>query len=222
MELHTLGVGAGYSQQDVQQLALILTGAGLAYGGGQGDGMDRAINRRQPPGIGSGVDEITQAVDLIVQQPACATYVSGEIAEYFVADAATGIDIDAMAKTFRHTDGDIASVLRTMFLSKQFAASLGADSTARKFKDPTQFLVSAMRLAYDGRPISNAQPLVNWLNQMGEPVFGRITPDGWPMEGASWSSSGQMAKRFEVARAIGRLISITDEWTDVPRCLLVA
>lgn len=229
MELHTLGVGAGYSQQDVQQLALILTGAGLAYGGGQGDGMDRAINRRQPSGIvrqglfvfnpnkhdfsdkvflghtikGSGVDEITQAVDLIVQQPACATYVSGEIAEYFVADKPPPALIDAMAKTFRHTDGDIASVLRTMFLSKQFAASLGADSTARKFKDPTQFLVSAMRLAYDGRPISNAQPLVNWLNQMGEPVFGRITPDGWPMEGASWSSSGQMAKRFEVARAIG-------------------
>lgn len=227
MELHTLGVGSGYSQQDVQQLALILTGAGLAYGNGAG--RDGGIFRRQPEGMvrqglfvfnpdkhdfsdkvflghtikGSGVNEIAQAVDLIVQQPACATFISGQLAQYFVADKPPPALVDAMAKTFRRSDGDIAAVLRTMFLSKQFTASLGTPSQAKKFKDPTQFLVSAMRLAYDGRPIANAQPLVNWLNQMGEPVFGRTTPDGWPLDDGSWSSSGQMAKRFDVARAIG-------------------
>ena len=46
-------------------------------------------------------------------------------------------------------------------------------------------------------------PLLGWLNQMGEPMFGRTTPDGWPLDGASWSSSGQMAKRFDVAAVIG-------------------
>ena len=244
MELHTLGVDAGYSQQDVQQLALILTGAGLAYGDGTGKGISRGNNRRQPPGMirqglfvfnpdrhdftdkvflghtikGSGVDEITAAVDLIVQQPACASFISGQIAQYFVANKPPAALVDAMAKTFQRTDGDIAAVLRTMFLAKEFTASLGATNPVRKFKDPTQFLVSAMRLAYDGRPIANAQPLVNWLNQMGEAPFGRITPDGWPMDDQSWSSSGQMAKRFDVAGAIGsgknRLFLPGDETPD--------
>lgn len=220
MELHTLGVGAGYTQQDVQQLALILTGAGIAPRGGQ----QRSRFGRMRPGVirdglfvfnpnkhdfsdktflgqrirGSGYDEIEQAVDLITREPACAQFISRQLAEYFVADQPPPALVNAMAKTFQHTGGDIAAVLRTMFDSPVLLASAG-----RKFKDPTQFMVSAMRLAYDGQPITNAAPLVNWLNQMGEPVFGRITPDGWPLDAASWSGSGQMAARFVVARAIG-------------------
>ncbi|WEN16746.1 DUF1800 domain-containing protein [Rhodanobacter sp. AS-Z3] len=225
MELHTLGVGSGYTQQDVQQLALILTGAGIApktprrferAGRGRFGHQQAAVMRE---GLfvfnpqkhdfsdkvlfgqrirGRGYEEIEQALQLITRQPACAQFVSRQLAEYFVADQPPPTLVDAMAKTFKQTDGDIAAVLRTMFDSPELLAD-----NAKKFKDPTQFLVSAMKLTYDGQPISNAQPLVNWLNQMGEPVFGRITPDGWPVDGASWSGSGQMASRFEVARAIG-------------------
>ncbi|WP_233843178.1 DUF1800 domain-containing protein [Dyella sp. 2HG41-7] len=225
MELHTLGVNAGYTQQDVQQLSLILTGAGIVPQRERNvvDGIDgNFLNQR--PGIvrnglfvflpgrhdfsdkqflghtikGSGFNEIKQAVDLIVAQPACAQFISRQLAAYFVSDNPPPALVDAMAKTFQNTDGDIAAVLRTMFLSKYIT-----QGEAKKFKDPTQFLVSAMRLSYDGKPISNADPLVNWLNQMAEPVYGHITPDGWASDDASWSSSGQMAKRFDVARAIG-------------------
>jgi uncharacterized protein (DUF1800 family) len=225
MELHTLGVNAGYTQQDVQQLSLILTGAGIVpqRGANVVDGIDgNFLNQR--PGVvrnglfvflpgrhdfsnkqflghaiqGSGFEEIEQAVDVIVQQPACATFVSRQLAQYFVADDPPPALVDAMAATFQRTDGDIAAVLRTMFLSKYVTAGTG-----KKFKDPTQFLVSAMRMAYDGKPISDADPLVNWLNQMSERVYGHVTPDGWALDSASWSSSGQMAKRFDVARAIG-------------------
>ena len=221
MELHTLGVGSGYTQQDVQQLALILTGAGIApprerrpgrFGergrpGFVRDGLFVFNPNRHDSGDktflghtinGSGYDEIEQAVTLITRQPACARFISRQLAEYFVADQPPPALVSAMAQTFQRTDGDIAAVLRTMFDSPALAVSYG-----KKFKDPTQFLVSAMRFTYDGKPIGNAAPLVNWLNQMGEPVFGRITPDGWPLDAAGWSGSGQMAKRFEVARAIG-------------------
>lgn len=220
MELHTLGVGSGYTQQDVQQLILILTGAGIApkaprragragftQAGLVRDGLfvfnprkhdfsDKVFLGQQIKGRGYG--EIEQAVDLISRQPACAHFVSRELAEYFVADTPPPALVDAMAQTFQRTDGDIAAVLRTMFESPALLAG-----NPKKFKDPTQFLVSAMKLAYDGRPVNDAKPLVNWLNQMGEPVFGRITPDGWPLDGASWSGTGQMAARFAVARAIG-------------------
>ncbi|TAL84317.1 MAG: DUF1800 domain-containing protein [Rhodanobacter sp.] len=231
MELHTLGVGSGYTQQDVQELMRILTGAGILP-----PRMARRRERlRYRPGFvvsgtflfnpnqhdnstrmflghtisASGYAEIEQAVDLIVRQPACAQFISRQLADYFVADKPPHALVDAMTRTFERSHGDIAAVLRTMFLSKQLDASYG-----RKFKDPTQFLVSAMRLAYGSKPISNPTPLVNWLRQMGEPLYGRITPDGWPLESASWSGSGQMAKRFDVARAIGsgrnRLFAMPD------------
>ncbi len=221
MELHTLGVNSGYTQQDVQQLMRILTGAGLLP---PKPVARRNLFVRARPGLvhdglfvfnpnqhdfgdknflgqtikGSGYDEIAQAVDLIVRQPACAHFISQKLATYFIADQPPTSLVDAMAQTFQRTDGDIAAVMRTMLLSTQAAAIDG-----HKFKDPMRFLVSSMRLAYDGQPIPNAVPLVNWLQQMGEPLYGRITPDGWPLDSGSWTGSGQMSKRFDFARVIG-------------------
>ncbi|WP_347929167.1 DUF1800 domain-containing protein [Pseudomonas helvetica] len=221
MELHTLGVGSGYTQQDVQQLALILTGAGLMPLDGRTqkfaprlqalvvrEGLFEFNPRRHDfsdkvllghPIKGSGFDEIRQAVELITRQKACAHFVSQQLAKYFVADQPPPALVERMAKTFQDSDGDIAQVMRTLFESKELLQSTGT-----KFKDPMQFVVSAVRLAYDGKPLANARPMINWLNQLGQPVFGRVTPDGWPLESSGWSSSGQMSKRFEIARAIGR------------------
>jgi uncharacterized protein (DUF1800 family) len=219
MELHTLGVGSGYSQDDVQNLARVLTGVGVNFDGqprklkpdlqayyvqegvfefnpNRHDFGDRMLLGKTIKG--GGFDEVEKAVDLIVSQPACATFISTKLAQYFVAnDPPPGL-VKAMAKTFRHTDGDIAAVMDTMLTSKEFTASLG-----KRYKDPTQFLVSTMRLAYDGKPVPNPRPLVNWINQLGQAPFGRITPDGWPTTDSEWSSSGQVAKRFEIARSIG-------------------
>ena len=64
-----------------------------------------------------------------------------------------------MAKTFQRTHGDIAAVLDTLFRSKEFDASLGA-----KFKDPMHYVIGNLRLAYDGKPIVNTHPVINWLN----------------------------------------------------------
>jgi uncharacterized protein (DUF1800 family) len=227
MELHTLGVDAGYTQQDVQQLAHILTGVGLApmqegpHGRPRrgpvplGDGLAAFMPRRHDDGDkqllgqrihGGGFDEVRQAVDLIVRQPACARFVSRQLAEYFVADAPPPALVERMAQTFQRSDGDIAQLLRTMFTSPELLAARGG-----KFKDPTQFVVSAVRFVADGRPVDDARPLARWLAQLGEPLFGRPTPDGWPLDGASWSSAGQMAERFAVARAIGNGRGL---WTD--------
>ena len=66
-----------------------------------------------------------------------------------------------------------------------------------------RFVISAVRFAYDGRTITNTRPLLNWLNGLGEAPFGRATPDGYPLTESAWASSGQMSRRFEIARAIG-------------------
>jgi uncharacterized protein (DUF1800 family) len=218
LELHTVGVGGGYSQQDVQELARVLTGVGVNAGDAPRlkpelqrlylrDGAFEFNPARHDfggkalfgqPIAGKGFGEVEDAVRLIVSRPACARFISRELATYFVADNPPPALVERMAQTFMRTDGDIAAVLRVLFLSREFNASLGG-----KFKDPTRFVVSAVRFAYDGRTIGNTRPMLNWLNALGEAPFGRQTPDGYPLTELSWASSGQMSRRFEIARVIG-------------------
>jgi uncharacterized protein (DUF1800 family) len=66
-----------------------------------------------------------------------------------------------------------------------------------------RYVVSAVRLAYDQKPVLNVGPMLNWLNRMGEPLYGRVTPDGYALLSSAWDSPGQMATRFEIAKAIG-------------------
>jgi uncharacterized protein (DUF1800 family) len=219
MELHTLGVGSGYTQQDIQELARILTGVGVNMAGNEPKlkpewqrlyrhqgafefnparhdfGAKTLLGKRIE---GSGFDEVEQAVDLLVSQPACAQFVSRKLAIYFVSDDPPRSLTDRMAKTFQKTHGDIAEVLETLFKSREFEASLGS-----KFKDPMHYVISTVRLAYDGKPIMNTHPIMNWLNALGESPFQRQTPDGYPLSESGWASSGQISRRFEIARTIG-------------------
>ncbi len=149
---------------------------------------------------GRGLAEIDEALDRLARHPATAHFICRKLAVYFVADELPPALVERMAQTFLHTDGDIAQVLRTLFTSPEFAASLG-----RKFKDPVHYVVSAVRLAYDGKVIVNAGPaIMGWLNRMGEPLYGHQTPDGctrW--SNLAWASPGQMSTRFEIAKALG-------------------
>ena len=87
-----------------------------------------------------------------------------------------------------------------MVHAPEFAASL---KPGVKFKDPVQYVFSAVRLAYDDKVILNTLPIQNWLNRLGEGLFNHETPDGYAMTSASWNGPGQMMLRFEIARQIG-------------------
>ncbi len=150
---------------------------------------------------GRGFDEIDEVLDRLAQHPSTARFVSRKIAAYFVADQPPPALVERMAQRFLQSDGRIAEVLRLMFEAPEFQASL--DAGQGKFKDPTHYLVSAVRLAYDREPIVNAQPIVNALYRMGQAPYNRQTPDGYPLNEAAWASPGQMAVRFDVARQIG-------------------
>jgi uncharacterized protein (DUF1800 family) len=219
MELHTLGVDGGYTQRDVQELARILTGVGVNFGPNAPklkpelqryyvrDGLFEFNPARHDFGDkqflghtihGGGMAEVDSALDILAREPATARFISRQLALYFVSDEPTAALVERMSATYRARDGDIAAVLATLFESPEFRASLGA-----KFKDPLHYVVSAVRLAYDQKPILNAQPMNNWLNRMGEPLYAHETPDGYPLTQVAWASPGQMTTRFEIAKAIG-------------------
>jgi uncharacterized protein (DUF1800 family) len=224
LELHTLGVDGGYTQADVQALARVLTGVGVRIddpaappqplpreriAGYVREGLFEFNPRRHDFSDkvllgttiqGRGLAEIDQVVDLLSRHPATARFVSRKIAGYFIGDEPPPALVDSLAATFQRTDGDIAAVLRALFTSPQFAASIEAHAD---FKDPVHYVVSAVRMAYDERPILNPQPMVNWVNRLGEGLYNRTTPDGYPTNAASWAGPGQMTTRFEIARAIG-------------------
>jgi uncharacterized protein (DUF1800 family) len=232
MELHTMGVGSGYSQEDVQELARVLTGVGVNF-----QPVDPGAPNPTPPnpappkppaplhpdhirnGLfefnpgrhdydakhllghaieGHGFAEVEQALDIIARHPATATRVCRQVATYFLSDTPPDALVQRMAEKFRGTDGDIAAVMTVMFKSPEFSGPLPS-----KYKDPMQFVLSGVRLAYDGKVILNAGPVINWLNRLGQGLYNRPTPDGYPMTAAAWNAPGQMATRFEIARAIG-------------------
>jgi uncharacterized protein (DUF1800 family) len=219
MELHTMGVGSGYSQTDVQELARILTGVGVnitpnppkmkpAYEGlYRRYGLFEFNPNRHDFGDktflghtirGAGFDEVEQALDILSRQPATAHHISQQLATYFMGDNPPEAVVNRMTQAFRSSDGDVAQVMRAMITSREFDASLGG-----QFKDPAHFAVSAVREAYDGRIIVNTIPMQNWLNRMAEGFYNHETPDGYPMIAAAWNGPGQMAVRFEIARQIG-------------------
>ena len=230
MELHTLGVSGGpsgstYSQSDVQELARVLTGVGLNFtdtepklpaarqtlyvhhGLFEFNPARHDVNPKRVLGHtfdADGMEEVERVVTVLCRQPATARFISSKLATYFVADPPPTALVDRMMATFVKTDGSIASVLRTLFLDQAFIADLNA-ATPRfvVFKDPMHFVVSSLRLAYDGKAFPNYRPVIGWLQQLGEPLYGRVTPDGYPLTESAWSSSGQLVRRFEIARAIG-------------------
>ncbi len=222
MELHTLGVGGGYSQQDVQELARVLTGVGVTL-----RPLDEEPPRMKPalrshyvrqglfefnpqrhdweaktllgaPIRAEGLAELDEALDRLARHSATARFVTRKMAVYLVGDAPPPALLDTLARTFERTDGDIAAVLAELFQSSAFQASLG-----QRFRDPVQYLLAGARLVHGEQMLANTDPLLNWLQRLAEPLYGRATPDGYPLDAATWSGSGQMSTRFEAARVLG-------------------
>jgi uncharacterized protein (DUF1800 family) len=219
MELHTLGVDAGYTQHDVQELARVLTGVGINLGTAkpgqrkelQGYYVRRGLFEFNParhdfgnkellgqPIRSRGLGELDEALDRLARSPSTARFVSRKLATYWLSDEPPRPLLQAMEQTFERSDGDIASTLNVLFTSAEFSKA-----EQQKFKDPVRFVVSAVRLAYDEKPVLNVGPMLNWINRMGEPLYGRATPDGYALQSTSWASAGQLTTRFEVAKAIG-------------------
>ena len=211
MELHTLGVDGGYNQNDVTALARMLTGWTLnprAHGGDsvftfdarRHDNADKEWLGRHVAGRGQAEGE--WALDVLASHPATAHHIAQELAQYFVADTPPPALVDRLARRFLDTDGDIAAVLKTLFDSPEFR-----DPGVRgaKFKTPYQYVVSTVRAS--NLPVTNVRPLLITLFQLGMPLYGCQTPDGYQNTEAAWLNPDAVTRRinFATAFASGKL-----------------
>ncbi len=229
MELHTLGVDGGYTQQDVTQLARMLTGwtlvpprvreAQVELGApsgtapGRGDAMPgfwfnaRLHDRSDKQWLGrhvagAGQAEGEQALDLLAAHPATARHIAAKLATYFVSDRPPPALVDQLARVFLAEDGQIVPVLRTLFASDAFWS---ADALGAKFKTPYHYALSALRAG--GYTLADVRPLAGALAAQGMPLFGCQTPDGYKNTEGAWLNPDGMSKRINFATqlAMGRL-----------------
>ncbi len=208
MELHTLGVDGGYTQDDVVTLARVLTGWGISrpdgdqlsghaavFEGARHDFSPKVFLGR--PLRARGKAEGEEALDMLARAPATARHISFELAQYFVADAPPAALVERLAARFLATDGDIREVLKTLFASSEFRDSVGL-----KYKTPYQLVISAARAA--GVPLLDARPLLATMSRLGMPLYGCPTPDGYKNTEDAWLSPDATARRIGFAAAFAR------------------
>ena len=212
MELHTLGVDGGYTQKDVTELARMLTGwtyeqralvrnnQTFRFDPQRHDqGVKHWLGREVPQ---QGQREGELALDVLAHHPSTARHLSYKLAQYFVQDNPPPALVDRMARSYLETKGDIRSVLRTLFASAEFMApaAIGA-----KFKTPYQFVISAARAS--AAPVENIAPLLGAMNQLGMPLYGCQTPDGYKNTRDAWLNPDALTRRIAFATALagGRL-----------------
>lgn len=208
MELHALGVDGGYTQQDVIVLARILTGWGVRtpsrqidepYGfyfdDKRHDFSDKVFLGHAIKG--SGQAEVEQALDILARSPATAHHISYKLAQYFVADQPPAALVERLAKRFEQTDGDIRAVLDTLFSSSEFTDPHYYNS---KFKTPLEYVVSSVRAT--GVKVTNYKPLYTILQQLGMPLYGCQTPDGYKNTQEAWLNPDAIARRLSFATAL--------------------
>ncbi|MGA8149431.1 MAG: DUF1800 domain-containing protein [Terriglobales bacterium] len=209
MELHTLGVNGGYTQQDVTEVASVFTGWTVQQL--QAGGAFTFNERMHEPGdktvLGhriraSGEREGREVLHLLAHNPSTAKFICGKLAVRFVSDNPPPALVDRMAQTFLKKEGNIREVLQTMFKSPAFWTE---DAYRAKVKTPLEFVVSALRAS--GAEVNDALPVANQLGNMGMPLYGMQPPTGYPMKADAWVNSSALLERmnFALALSAGRL-----------------
>jgi len=216
MELHTLGVNGGYTQADVTEVAKVFTGWTIAQPALGGEFQFE--ERRHEPGsktvLGktireNGMNEGLQVLHMLATSAATARFISTKLAVRFVSDDPPPALVDRMAQSFLASDGDIKTVLRTMFESPEFWAPAAERS---KVKTPLEFVVSAVRAS--GATVNNALGLVQALDRLGMPLYGMQTPNGYSWMSDPWVSTGALVSRMNFALVMSgdKLPGVRTDW----------
>ena len=205
LELHTLGVDGGYTQQDVIAVARAFSGwtiydiaryAEFQFNPATHDRKEKLVLGHTLP-AGRGEQDAIDVIDILARHPSTAKFISKKLAQRFVADAPPAALVDRMAATFTRTDGDIRAVLQTMFASPEF---LSEGAWRAKFKSPLEVVISAARAL--NADVTDTYVLAQRVADLGQPLYGKVEPTGYPNTGESWANSAGLLGRIDFASAL--------------------
>lgn len=203
LELHTLGVDGGYTQTDVVEVARCFTGWTIRDGRFQFVPAMHDRGQKVVLGVtipsGGGKEDAHRVIEIVSRHPATAKFISRKLAQRFVADVPPAPLVDAMAKTFLKTDGDLRKVMKTMLNSKQFWSQ---DLFQAKLKSPLELVVSAARAGQ--ADLHNGIGLALAAERMGQPLYRKLEPTGYANTSEEWKNSASLLARMNLAGTLAR------------------
>jgi uncharacterized protein (DUF1800 family) len=212
LELHTLGVGGGYTQGDVTTFAQVITGwsiggtGGRFAGGADGrfqfrtevhePGAKVVLGRRYPDsGFGQGVAVLRD----LAHQRATAHFIATKLTRHFIADEPPAAAVERVAGVFMHTGGDLPSVYRELIDARE-----AWEQALAKYKTPVDYIISGYRGL--GLPVDAGRAPLAPFELLGQRTWQPGSPAGWPDRGADWDGASALMKRIEWADAVGQRV----------------
>lgn len=199
MELHSLGVDGGYTEDDVVAVARAFTGWTVNDNGAfyfdmnMHDTDDKIILGHRLP-AGRGIEDGLQVLDILVRHPSTARFISRKLIRRFVADVPPDSLIESTAQVFTDTAGDLRAVMRHLLTSQEFMASAG-----QKFRRPLDSVVAMLRALSPGLAFNNPDPLVYSLEGMGQLPYYWHPPNGYPDAAGAWINTNGILQRWNTA-----------------------
>lgn len=194
LELHTLGVDGGYSDQDVAEVARVFTGwhvqssAFFFNASRHDDGEKQILGNTIPAGLGMAGGEML--LDILATHPSTATFICTKLLQVFVDDQPGPVAVNHCADSFLASNGNISSVLATIFNSTEFNDSANYH---QKFKTPLEFLAGIERNLAAQHSYNDTYMA---LQNMGMPLFHNPVPTGWAETGDEWVNANQLLLRL--------------------------
>ncbi|MBV1915640.1 MAG: DUF1800 domain-containing protein [Pseudomonadales bacterium] len=208
MELHTLGVDGGYTEQDIKEVARCFTGWSIYFaddpGGDAGtfnyidaihDKGSKIVLEEEIP-AGGGQEDADQVLDLLIAHASTADFIATKLCRRFITDTPDQSTVDEVATAFTQSGGEITDTLRALFETDAFS-----NSADLKFTRPSEYLSGLIRaLAPDtAYPTDDGNLFYFALAIMGQLPYNWPTPDGYPDEQSYWESTGGLLNRWRLS-----------------------
>ncbi|RZS91272.1 uncharacterized protein DUF1800 [Motilibacter rhizosphaerae] len=207
LELHTVGRASGFTEHDVRQSALVLTGLTVGSKSGQTEyapqdhwvGPVRVLGFRHPNASAERGREVAEAyLRYLARHPLTARHVATRLAVRFVSDAPSPALVRALARTYTVSGTAVLPVLRQLLGSREFLESGG-----QKVLTPFQDLVATARVLGVSPPRgTDFGSLGWWPDVLGQPPLGWPRPDGYPDVAAAWAGAGTTLARWNAHLAL--------------------
>jgi uncharacterized protein (DUF1800 family) len=221
MELHTLGVGGGYSQDDVTSLARIITG--WTYAGRQGQlgtpgtfafnanahqpGAQRLLGKTYE---NTGVAQGEAALADLARHASTAKFIAAKFARHFVADDPPPALVARLQDVFGKSDGDLKALTIALLDSDE-----AWQTPMTKMRSPYEFLVAIGRLVGQGRIPEDPGRFLGGLNLLGQPLWSPAGPNGFPDSNAAWAAPEGMKLRLDISAQVASRIGETIDARDL-------